>query len=72
MADKTENIKTRLSFDGEAEYKSACKDINSTLKELNSEMRRVTAEYKENENSAEALKASRQYYKRLMTSRQKK
>ena len=37
MADKTENIKTRLSFDGEAEYKAACREINSTLKVLNSE-----------------------------------
>lgn len=34
MADKTQNIKTRLSFDGEAEYKAACKEINSTLKVL--------------------------------------
>ncbi len=31
MADKTQNVKTRLSFDGEAEYKAACKEINSTL-----------------------------------------
>ena len=57
MADKTENIKTRLSFDGEAEYKTACKDINNNLKNLNAEMRRVTAEYKGNENSIEALRA---------------
>lgn len=57
MADKTENIKTRLSFDGEAEYKSACKDINNNLRNLNAEMRRVTAEYKGNENSIEALGA---------------
>ena len=27
MADKTQNVKTRLSFDGEAEYKAACKEI---------------------------------------------
>ena len=57
MADKTQNIKTRLSFDGEAEYKAACKEINSTLKVLNSEMKLVTAEYKDNANSADALKA---------------
>ncbi|WP_099468323.1 phage tail tape measure protein [Konateibacter massiliensis] len=57
MADKTENIKTRLSFDGEAEYKAACKEINSTLKVLNSEMKLVTAEYKDNASSADALKA---------------
>ena len=48
MADKTQNVKTRLSFDGEAEYKAACKEINSTLKVLNSEMKLVTAEYKDN------------------------
>ena len=57
MADKTENIKTRLSFDGEAEYKAACKDIGNNLKNLNAETRRVTAEYKGNESSIEALKA---------------
>lgn len=27
MADKTDNIKTKLSFDGEAQYKAACKEI---------------------------------------------
>lgn len=57
MADKTQNIKTRLSFDGEAEYKAACKEINSTLKVLNSEMKLVTAEYKDNASSVDALKA---------------
>ena len=57
MADKTENIKTRLSFDGEAQYKAACKEINSTLKVLNSEMKLVTAEYRDNATSAEALRA---------------
>lgn len=57
MADKTDNIKTRLSFDGEAQYKAACKEINSTLKVLNSEMKLVTAEYRDNASSAEALKA---------------
>ena len=57
MAEKADSVKTRLSFDGEAEYKAACKDINNHLKNLNAEMRRVTAEYKGNENSIEALKA---------------
>ena len=57
MADKTQNVKTRLSFDGEAEYKAACKEINSTLKVLNSEMKLVTAEYKDNASGVNALKA---------------
>ena len=51
MADKTQNIKTRLSFDGEAEYKAACKEIGDNLKLLNSEMKLVTAEYKDNADS---------------------
>lgn len=31
MAEKTENIKTKLSFDGEAQYKAACKDRKSVV-----------------------------------------
>ena len=72
MADKTENIKTRLSFDGEAEYKAACKEINSTLKVLNSEMKLVTAEYKDNANSAEALKAKQSVLQRTYDEQAKK
>lgn len=60
----TREIKTRLSFDGEAEYKAACKGINSTLKVLNSEMKLVTAEYKGNEKSAEALRAKQEVLKK--------
>lgn len=56
MADKTQNVKTRLSFDGEAEYKAACKEINSTLKVLNSEMKLVTAEYKDKVNVGNEFK----------------
>lgn len=56
MADTVEKqIKTKISFDGEAEYKRAVADINSNLKTLNSEMKLVTAEYKTNGASAETL-----------------
>lgn len=72
MADKTENIKTRLSFDGEAEYKAACKEINSTLKVLNSEMKLVTAEYRDNANSTEALKAKQSVLQRTYDEQAKK
>lgn len=72
MADKTDNIKTKLSFDGEAQYKAACKEINSTLKLLNSEMKLVTAEYKSNASSAEALKAKQEVLKRPTTSKRKR
>ena len=72
MADKTENIKTKLSFDGEAQYKAACKEINSTLKLLNSEMKLVTAEYKSNATSAEALKAKQEVLKKTYEEQKKK
>ncbi len=72
MADKTENIKTRLSFDGEAEYKAACREINSTLKVLNSEMKLVTAEYKDNASSVEALRAKQDVLKKSYDEQKKK
>ena len=72
MADKTENIKTRLSFDGEAEYKAACKEINSTLKVLDSEMKLVTAEYKDNADSADALRAKQSVLQKTYDEQTKK
>ena len=72
MADKTENIKTRLSFDGEAKYKAACKEINSTLKVLNSEMELVTAEYKDNADSADALRAKQSVLQKTYDEQTKK
>ena len=72
MADKTQNIKTRLSFDGEAQYKAACKEINSTLKVLNSEMELVTAEYKDNAESADALRAKQDVLQKTFDQQAKK
>lgn len=72
MADKNENIKTRLSIDGEAEYKAACKEINSNLKVLNSEMKLVTAEYKDNASSVEALKQKQEVLQKVYDEQAKK
>ena len=61
MADTVEKqVKTKISFDGEADYKKAVADINSNLKTLNSEMKLVTAEYKANGASVETLKAKQE------------
>ena len=61
MADTVEKqIKTKISFDGEADYKKAVADINSNLKTLNSEMKLVTAEYKTNGASVETLKSKQE------------
>ena len=72
MADKTDTIKTRLAFDGEAEYKAACKELNSNLKLLGSEMKLVTAEYKNNATSTEALKAKQDVLQRTYNEQVKK
>ena len=72
MADKVDNIKTRLAFDGEAEYKAACKELNSNLKVLGSEMKLVTAEYKNNATSTEALKAKQDVLQRTYDEQAKK
>ena len=61
MADTVEKqVKTKISFDGEADYKKAVADINSNLKTLNSEMKLVTAEYKANGATVDTLKAKQE------------
>ena len=72
MADKTDTMRTKLAFDGEAEYKAACKELNSNLKLLGSEMRLVTAEYKNNATSTEALKAKQDVLQRTYDEQAKK
>lgn len=57
MADATVNMMTRVGIVGEKEYREACKGINQNIALLNSEMKLATAEFKENANSMEALKA---------------
>lgn len=52
---KEEQIKTSIDLTGEKEYRAACSNINSSLREINSEMKLATAEFAENADSAEAL-----------------
>lgn len=53
----TRTISTRIALDGEAEFKKQMSQVNGELKNLKSEMGLVTAEFKDNANSAEALTA---------------
>lgn len=57
MADRVDNIKTRLSVEGEKEYREACRAIDSDLKLLGTEMKVVTAQFGANAKSTEALAA---------------
>ncbi len=53
----TRVISTKLSVEGEAEFKKQMGDVNSHLKTLKSDMALVTAEFKGQANSLEALTA---------------
>jgi hypothetical protein len=52
---KEEQIKTSIDLTGEKEYRAACNSINSSLREINSEMKLATAEFADNASGAEAL-----------------
>ena len=51
------NIGAVLGIEGEKEYRQAISGINSTVKTLKSEMKLLSAEFGENQNSVEALNA---------------
>ena len=72
MADRNVNMTTRIGISGDKEYKEACKDINKNLALLNSEMKLVTAEYKDNVNSIEALKAKQEILQKTYDEQTKK
>lgn len=68
----TRSINTKISLDGEKEFKQAISNINSGLGVLNSEMKKVTAEYKDNANSMEALKKKGDVLERTLSSQKDK
>lgn len=51
------SIATKVSIEGEKQYKSAITSINTSLRTLKAEMTAVTAEFKTNANSEDALRA---------------
>lgn len=51
----TREIKTRLSIDGEREYKQALSDISKSLSVLDSNLKLVDERYRDNADSVEAL-----------------
>lgn len=57
MAGKEDQIKTKVAVEGEKEYRDACKGINTSLREIGSEMKVVSAEFAGNEKSIEGLTA---------------
>lgn len=72
MAGVTRDIKTKMSIDGEQEYKKAMTEINSGLKVLSSEMKLTTAQFKGQANSIEALSAKHDVLSRQILSQKDK
>lgn len=68
----TPTIKTKIAMDGEKEYKAALSDINSGLKVLDSEMKKVSAQFLDNGDSVEALSAKNDVLSRQISSQKEK
>ena len=65
-------VGAKLVVDGEKEYKSALANVNSVLKNVQAQMKLVTAEYADNASSAEALWAKQRLLNELLAEQDKK
>lgn len=66
------NIGPKIVLDGEKEYKKAVSDINNAMKLMNSEMKKVAAEFSGNSQSLKALKSETQLYNDKVEQQEKK
>ena len=69
---KEEQIKTSIDLTGEKEYRAACSSINSSLREINSEMKLATAEFADNASGAEALSKKQEILQKQFDEQAKK
>ena len=69
---KEEQIKSQIILEGEKEYRSACKGINTSLREIGSEMKLATAEFGDNAESIDALTRKQDTLKKSLEEQAKK
>ena len=69
---KEEQIKTSIDLTGEKEYRAACTNINSSLREIGSEMKLTTAVFADNADSVEALTAKQKLLQKQFDEQAKK
>ena len=69
---KEEQIKTSIDLTGEKEYRAACTNINSSLREIGSEMKLTTAEFADNADSVEAMTAKQKILQKQFDEQAKK
>lgn len=65
-------IGAKIVLDGEAEYRGALKNINVAQKEARSEMKLWNAEFKENQNSVDALTKKQEILSKQLETQRKK
>lgn len=68
----TRDLKARVAFEGEKEYKNAISEINKGNQVLSSEMKKLQEQYKGNETSMEALTAKGDLLQRQLLSQKEK
>ena len=69
---KEEQIKSQIILEGEKEYRSACKGIDTSLREIGSEMKLATAEFGDNAESIDALTRKQDILKKSLEEQAKK
>lgn len=69
---KEEKIKASIDLTGEKEYRAACSSINTSLREINSEMKLATAEFANNASSSEALTRKQEVLQKRLAEQAKK
>ncbi len=69
---KEEQVKSQIILEGEKEYRSACKGINTSLREIGSEMKLATAEFGDNAESIDALTRKQDILKKSLEEQAKK
>lgn len=50
------DIGPKIGLDGEKEFRTQLNQVNTAIKTLSTEMKKVSSEFQENENSQEALR----------------
>mgnify|MGYP001314571340 CR=1 FL=1 len=72
MAKQKNTIGPKVIVDGETEFRNAIKNIENTMKTLNSEMKLVTSQFDKNDNSVEALTAKNTVLNKIIEEQKKK
>ena len=66
------DIGPRIGIDGESQFRKQLNNINTTLKTLDTELKKVTSEFQENADSEQALIAKNGVLQKSIDAQKKK